>query len=69
MDMKKFRHFICGVCCGAAGIYWYTSAAEETFEKVLSWLENAADEYRASNPVPEVNTGWQQKKKETKNRL
>lgn len=69
MDMKKFRHFICGVCCGAAGVYWYASAAEETFERMLFWLESTADEYRENNPGPEVDTGWKPRKKEQKNRL
>lgn len=67
--MKKFRHFVCGAMCGAAGIYWYTVAAEETFDRALLWLENVADEYRANNPVPEVDTGWGRKKREPKNRL
>jgi hypothetical protein len=67
--MKKLRHFICGICCGAVGVYWYTNAATETFESMLSWLENAADEYRENNPVPEVDTGWKPKKHEQKNRL
>jgi hypothetical protein len=69
MDMKKIRHFICGVLCGAAGVYWYTTAAEETLEKALSWLESAADEYRATHDVPEVDTGWRPRKKDDPNRL
>jgi hypothetical protein len=69
MDMKKIRHFICGALCGAAGVYWCTTAAEETLEKVLSWLERTADEYRATHDVPEVDTGWRPRKKDDRNRL
>jgi hypothetical protein len=69
MDMKKIRHFLCGVCCGAAGVYWYTTAAAETFETMFSWLESAANEYRQNHPVPEVDTGWGHRKREQNNRL
>jgi hypothetical protein len=69
MNAKKVRHFLCGMLVGAAGFYWYTSAAEETFEHVLLWLESAADEYRATHDVPEVNTGWGKRPKEDRNRL
>lgn len=69
MDAKKTRHFLCGLLCGAVGMYWYTFAAETTLERALSWLESAADEYRATHDVPEVDTGWKPRKQENKNRL
>lgn len=70
MDMKKARHFLCGFICGAAGVYWYTFAAEETFERALSWLEDVASEYRATHEEPKVDTGWKShRKNEEQNRL
>jgi len=77
MDIKKFRHFLCGFLCGAGIVYWYTFAAEETLERALSWLENAANEYRATHEGPKVDTGWkshgkneeQNGKNEEQNRL
>lgn len=69
MDMKKARHFLCGLVCGAAGMYWYTVAAESTLERVLLWLESAADEYRATHDVPEADSGWRTHKKDTGDRL
>ena len=70
MDMKKARHFLCGLVCGAAGLYWYTFSAEETLAHVLSWLENVADEYRATPETPKVDTGWgSHHKSEEQNRL
>lgn len=64
--MKKLRHFLCGLICGAAGMYWYTLHAEETLDRVLVWLENAANDYRASHPTPEVDTGWRPRKRENR---
>ena len=70
MDIKKVRHFLCGFLCGAGIVYWYTFAAEETLERALSWLENAANEYRATHEEPKVDTGWKSlKKDEEQNRL
>ncbi len=71
MDMKKIRHFVCGFVCGAAGVYWYTFSAEETLRQVVAWLENVADEYRATHDVPQVDTGWgsHRKKNEEQNSL
>jgi hypothetical protein len=69
MSAKKIRHFLCGLLCGAAGVYWYTSAAENTLEQALSWLESAADEYRSTHDVPQVDTGWGINKKKQENRL
>jgi hypothetical protein len=63
MNMKKVRHFFCGLLCGAAGVYWYTVAAESTLEQALSWLENAADEYRSTHDVPEADSRWGPPKK------
>jgi len=69
MDVKKVRHFLCGLLCGIAGIYWYTFFAEETVNHVLSLLESAADEYRSTHDVPQVDTGWGgQRKEEGKHR-
>lgn len=69
MDMKKVRHFLCGFLFGAVGVYWYTFAAEDTLQHVLSWLESAADEYRATHDVPEADSGWGHHKKDAGNRL
>ncbi|MBI3304129.1 MAG: hypothetical protein HYZ72_18860 [Deltaproteobacteria bacterium] len=62
--MKKVCHFLCGLICGAAGMHWYAVSAEETLDQVSAWLQNAADEYRASHPTPEVDTGWRPRKRE-----
>jgi hypothetical protein len=69
MDMKKARHFLCGLLCGAAGVYWYTFSAEETLAQVLSWLESAANEYRATHDVPTADSGWGVHKKDSGNGL
>jgi hypothetical protein len=68
--MKRLRHFLCGLLCGAAGMYWYTFDEGKTFEKAVFWLESAADEYRATHDTPKADSGWgRYKKKEEKNRL
>jgi hypothetical protein len=69
MDMKKARHFLCGLLCGAAGMYWYTVAADGTLDQVLSWLESAADEYRSTHDVPKADSGWGNHKKDNGNKL
>jgi hypothetical protein len=69
MDMKKMRHFLCGLVCGAAGMQWYAVSATATLERMLFWLQSAADEYRETHDVPEVNTGWQPRKKKEESSL
>ena len=71
MDMKKVRHFCCGLICGAVGVYWYTFFAEENLMQALSWLEGAADGYRSTHDIPQVDAGWgsHRKKEEERDRL
>jgi hypothetical protein len=58
MDLKKLRHFLCGLLLGAAAMHWYVVSAEETLDVVMTWLQDAADEYRATHPTSEVDAGW-----------
>jgi hypothetical protein len=55
---KNLRHFLCGLFLGAAGMHWYVISSEDTLDLVMSWLQGAADEYRATHPTTEVDAGW-----------
>ena len=67
--MKKFRHFLCGLLCGAAGMYWYTLYSGDTLAQVLSTLEGAAEEYKATHDTPKANSGWHPSVRDDENRL
>ena len=69
MNMKKFRHFLCGLLCGAAGTYWYTLHSGATLDGVLSVLEDAAQEYQSTHDTPKANSGWRPSKGNDGNRL
>jgi len=64
MNMKNTRHFLCGLLLGASGMYWYTFYGEDSLDSVATWLQREADEYRANNPTPEVDTGWRPRRKQ-----
>ena len=64
MDMKKARHFFFGLLLGAAGTHWYVVSAEDTLDVVMTWLQGAADEYRATHPTSEVDAGWRPRRVE-----
>ena len=67
--MKKFRHFLCGLLCGAAGVYWYTLYSAEALDQVLSTLEGAAEEYKATHDTPKANSGWRPSKRSDEDQL
>lgn len=66
MDLKKARHFLCGLLCGAVGMHWYVVSSQDTFAAALAWLQNLADEYRATHDTPTADAGWRPKPKENR---
>jgi hypothetical protein len=63
MDMKNLRNFLCGLLIGAFGVYWYTFYSEDFLDSVLTRLQQEADEYRASNPDTQADSGWRPRQK------
>lgn len=39
-------------------MYWYVVSSEDTLDWVMSGLQGAADEYRATHPTSEADSGW-----------
>lgn len=50
-------------------MYWFTLHSGETLNHVLSTLEDAANEYRATHDTPQADSGWGPRKKKEEDRL
>ena len=64
MNRKNLRHFFCGLLIGAGGMYWYVVSSEDTLDWVMGGLQRAADEYRATHPTSEADSGWRPRRAE-----